>query len=78
MTFCQPGPGAFEVVPDSQLVVARHASKNNSSKYTINGRQSSFTEVRALLKGKGIDLNHKRFLILQVSFTKSQHPRHCC
>ena len=78
MTFCQPGPDTFEVVPDSQLVVARHASKNNSSKYTINGRQSSFTGVRALLKGRGIDLDTKRFLILQVSITKLQHPRHCC
>lgn len=62
----QPGPDAYEVVPDSQLVVARHAYKNNSSRYTINGRNSTFTEVTTLLKGRGIDLDHKRFLILQV------------
>ncbi|KAJ7262256.1 RecF/RecN/SMC [Mycena haematopus] len=60
-----PGPDAFEVVPDSQLVVTRTASKNNSSRYTINRRASNFTEVQALLKGRGIDLDHKRFLILQ-------------
>ncbi|TDL26418.1 hypothetical protein BD410DRAFT_783474 [Rickenella mellea] len=60
-----PGPDAYEVVPNSQLVVARTAYKSNSSKYTINGRTSSFTEVTTLLKGRGIDLDHKRFLILQ-------------
>ncbi|KAG7097670.1 hypothetical protein E1B28_004996 [Marasmius oreades] len=60
-----PGPDEFEIVPESELVVARHAYKNNTSKYMINGRQSSFTEVQTLLKGRGIDLDHKRFLILQ-------------
>ncbi|KAJ6609837.1 RecF/RecN/SMC [Mycena sp. CBHHK59/15] len=60
-----PGPDAFEVVPDSQLVVTRSASKNNSSRYTINRCTSTFTEVQTLLKGRGIDLDHKRFLILQ-------------
>lgn len=59
-----PGGGS-EVVPDSQLVVSRRAFKNNSSKYYINGRTSDFTTVTTLLKGKGIDLDHKRFLILQ-------------
>ena len=52
-------------MPDSQLVVTRTAYKNNSSKYTINGRQSNYKEVQALLKGRGIDLDHNRFLILQ-------------
>ncbi|KAJ7072399.1 RecF/RecN/SMC [Mycena amicta] len=60
-----PGPDDFEVVPDSQLIVARSASKGNNSRYTINGRTSTFTEVQTLLKGRGIDLDHKRFLILQ-------------
>lgn len=32
----------------------------------INGKTSNFTEVTTLLKGRGIDLQHKRFLILQV------------
>ncbi|KAF8640540.1 hypothetical protein AX17_000202 [Amanita inopinata Kibby_2008] len=60
-----PGPDAFEVVPDSNLVVARQAFKSNASRYTINGRASNYTEVQTLLKGRGIDLDHKRFLILQ-------------
>lgn len=64
-TPAQPGPDSFELVPDSQLVVTRTAYKNNSSKYTINGRQSNYKEVQALLKGRGIDLDHNRFLILQ-------------
>ncbi|KAG8889575.1 hypothetical protein FRC00_014475, partial [Tulasnella sp. 408] len=60
-----PGPDAYKVVPDSKLVVARSAFRNNSSIYTINGNRSNFTEVTTLLKDRGIDLDHKRFLILQ-------------
>ncbi|RPD64655.1 RecF/RecN/SMC protein [Lentinus tigrinus ALCF2SS1-7] len=60
-----PGPNEFEVVPDSNLVVTRTAYKNNSSKYYINGRASNYGEVQKLLKGRGIDLDHNRFLILQ-------------
>ncbi|KAH8094744.1 RecF/RecN/SMC [Cristinia sonorae] len=60
-----PGPDAYETVLGSQLIVTRTAYKNNSSRYTINGRQSSYKEVQALLKGRGIDLDHNRFLILQ-------------
>ncbi|KAM0751211.1 RecF/RecN/SMC protein [Meredithblackwellia eburnea MCA 4105] len=60
-----PGYDNFEVVPGSQLVVARTAYRNNSSRYTINGKTSSFTEVTTLLKDRGIDLQHNRFLILQ-------------
>ena len=59
-----PG-GAHEVIPDSQLVVSRKAFKNNSSNYYLNGRTTNFTAVTTLLKEKGIDLDHKRFLILQ-------------
>ena len=62
----QPGPDAFTIVPDSTLAVARTAYKNNSSKYAINGRASNYKEVQTLLKGRGIDLDHNRFLILQV------------
>ncbi|GAB7332705.1 hypothetical protein MBLNU13_g04451t1 [Cladosporium sp. NU13] len=57
--------GTSTVVPNSQIVIARRAFKNNSSKYYINGRTSDFTTVTTLLKGKGVDLDHKRFLILQ-------------
>ncbi|WPG98120.1 Hypothetical protein R9X50_00090600 [Acrodontium crateriforme] len=57
--------GGHTVVPDSQLIISRRAFKNNSSKYYINGRESSFTIVTTLLKDKGVDLDHKRFLILQ-------------
>lgn len=59
-----PG-GRREVVPNSQLVVSRRAFRNNSSKYYINGRESTFTIVTTMLKEKDVDLDHKRFLILQ-------------
>ena len=57
--------GAHEVIPDSHMVVSRKAFKNNSSTYYLNGRTSNFTAITTLLKDKGIDLDHKRFLILQ-------------
>ncbi|EEA18598.1 nuclear condensin complex subunit Smc4, putative [Talaromyces marneffei ATCC 18224] len=75
LTFCEvevhfqeimdlPG-GAHKVVPDSQLVVSRRAFKNNSSKYYMNKKETNFTTVTTFLKDRGIDLDHKRFLILQ-------------
>ncbi|KAI0379535.1 nuclear condensin complex subunit Smc4 [Hypomontagnella monticulosa] len=59
-----PG-GGTEVIPNSQLIISRKAFKNNSSKYYINGGESNFTTVTTLLRDRGIDLDHKRFLILQ-------------
>ncbi|KAF1920585.1 RecF/RecN/SMC [Ampelomyces quisqualis] len=57
--------GGHEVIPNSQLVISRRAFKNNSSKYYINRKESTFTIVTTLLKDRGVDLDHKRFLILQ-------------
>ncbi|KAK5662559.1 hypothetical protein OQA88_8471 [Cercophora sp. LCS_1] len=59
-----PG-GAPEVIPNSDLVISRKAFKNNSSQYYINGKTSNFTTVTTLLRDRGVDLDHKRFLILQ-------------
>lgn len=53
------------ILPNSDLVISRRAFKNNSSKYFLNDRESNFTEVTTLLRNRGIDLDHKRFLILQ-------------
>ncbi|KAH3679832.1 hypothetical protein WICPIJ_008494 [Wickerhamomyces pijperi] len=53
------------VIEGSELVVTRRAFRNNSSKYYINNKESNYTQVTTLLKEKGIDLDHKRFLILQ-------------
>ncbi|KAL7924826.1 RecF/RecN/SMC N terminal domain-containing protein [Trichoderma austrokoningii] len=60
----QPG-GGHEIIPDSELIISRKVFKNNSSKYYINGKESSFTIVTTLLRDRGVDLDHKRFLILQ-------------
>ena len=59
-----PG-GGHEVIPDSNLIISRKAFKNNSSDYFMNGKKTNFTTVTNLLKDRGIDLDHKRFLILQ-------------
>ncbi|EFA80589.1 structural maintenance of chromosome protein [Heterostelium album PN500] len=55
----------YEVVDGTELVVTRTANKKNESHYYINGEKSSFTAVTELLKGRGIDLDNNRFLILQ-------------
>ncbi|KAK5995446.1 Structural maintenance of chromosomes protein 4 [Cladobotryum mycophilum] len=60
----QPG-GDSVVVPNSELIISRRAFRNNSSKYYINNKESNFTTVTTLLRDRGVDLDHKRFLILQ-------------
>ncbi|KAK7266391.1 hypothetical protein RIF29_19035 [Crotalaria pallida] len=57
--------GAYEAIPGSDFVITRVAFRDNSSKYYINDRLSNFTEVTQKLKGKGVDLDNNRFLILQ-------------
>ncbi|KAK1147400.1 Structural maintenance of chromosomes protein 4 [Aspergillus melleus] len=57
--------GLHDIVPDSQLIISRKAFKNNTSKYYMNGKETNFTAVTGLLRDRGIDLDHKRFLILQ-------------
>eukprot|EP00743_Colponemidia_sp_Colp-15_P004444 GILK01004794.1.p1 GENE.GILK01004794.1~~GILK01004794.1.p1 ORF type:complete len:1385 (-),score=418.54 GILK01004794.1:245-4204(-) len=59
------GEDEYQVVQNSQFVVTREALKNNQSKYYINGKSSTFTEVTEMLNKRGIDLIHNRFLILQ-------------
>ena len=62
----QPGD-EFEIVPNSQFVVSRTARKDGSSDYYVDGKKKTFKEVGTLLRQSGIDLDHNRFLILQVS-----------
>ena len=64
-TNCSKPGGKHEVLLNSTLIISRKAFKNNASKYYIDMRESNFTDVTSLLKGKGVDLDHKRFLILQ-------------
>ncbi|RKP30981.1 RecF/RecN/SMC protein [Metschnikowia bicuspidata] len=52
-------------VSGSELVIGRRAFKTNGSQYYINGASSTYTEVTGFLRAQGIDLDHKRFLILQ-------------
>ena len=55
----------FEVVSGSELVLTRTVHKNNTSTYKLDSRESSFEEVTATLKKRGVDLEQNRFLILQ-------------
>lgn len=58
-------PEGFRVEAGSDLVVSRVAYRNGRNIYQVNGQTQTATEVTALLKGHGIDLDHNRFLILQ-------------
>jgi len=59
------GDDDYTVVEGSEIVVSRTALRNNSSKYRVDGKEMKFKEVGALLRKRGIDLDHNRFLILQ-------------
>lgn len=59
--------GTYRTVEGSEFVIAREASRNNSSFYMIDRRRVQFKEVAALLKKHNVDLDNNRFLILQVS-----------
>ena len=52
--------------PIPRLSSQEKHSRTNASQYSINGKNSNYTEVTTMLREKGIDLDHKRFLILQV------------
>lgn len=58
--------GTYRTVEGSEFFISREAHRNNSSYYTINDRRVHFKEVAALLKKHNVDLDHNRFLILQV------------
>ena len=58
-------PDAYTVVPGSDLILSRTATKSNQSKYFINNRAATFDDIETLLATKGIDLTNNRFLILQ-------------
>lgn len=45
--------------------MAREANAQSQSVYYLNGRKTNFKELGVLLRSKGIDLDHNRFLILQ-------------
>jgi structural maintenance of chromosome 4 len=55
----------FNVVPGSEFVVTRIAYTNNTSKYIVDGKTSTYNDVGQLLRSYGIDLDNNRFLILQ-------------
>ncbi len=57
---------APQAVLNSDFVISRTAFRNNRNVYHINGNPSNQTEMTELLKSFGVDLDHKRFLILQV------------
>ena len=52
-------------MPNSSFCVSRTAFKDSTSHYEINGKRAPFKEVASLLRAKGVDLDHNRFLILQ-------------
>ena len=60
-----PDAEQYDIVPGSETVVSRVAYKNNTSKYFVDDKVSTYTDVTTRLRQYGIDLDHNRFLILQ-------------
>lgn len=58
-------PDFFEVIPGTKFTVSRQVTKSSTSRYYINNQMTDYTTVCNVLKQKGIDLDHNRFLILQ-------------
>ena len=58
-------------LPNNDIILLlRTANKDNSSFYSLNGKRAQYKEVAKLLRDKGIDLDHNRFLILQVNLAQ--------
>jgi structural maintenance of chromosome 4 len=62
----EDAPDGFTVISNSEVVVSRTAMKDNTSIYKYNGKRMVFKELATELRKLGIDLDHNRFLILQV------------
>lgn len=60
--------GTYDKVPNSEFYISRTAYADNSSFYTIAEKRVHFKEVAKLLKSHNVDLDHNRFLILQVNW----------
>ena len=45
--------------------MARRVDQNSNSTYFLNDQTTTYKEICHILRQKGIDLNHNRFLILQ-------------
>lgn len=56
----------YDIVPNSEIVISRTAFKDNSSYYELNKKKVQFKEIAKILRFYGVDLDHNRFLILQV------------
>ena len=57
--------GSYDLIPNTEIIIARTAFKNGQSFYTVNGKTVNFKEVAKILEEHNIDLLHNRFLILQ-------------
>ncbi|KAI8893503.1 RecF/RecN/SMC [Globomyces pollinis-pini] len=58
----------FEEIIDKMVpfyLLNHLGGKSESSTYQVDGKNKTYSEVQTLLKGFGVDLDHKRFLILQ-------------
>ncbi len=62
----QEDSSKFSAIPGSQFSISRTAHRSNQSDYYINDKKVSPKDVADKLKGKGIDLENNRLLILQV------------
>ena len=55
----------FQDLDSTHFTIARKVSLDSKSEYFYNDLPSSYSQITLLLREKGVDLDHKRFLILQ-------------
>ncbi|KAJ9459953.1 Structural maintenance of chromosomes protein 4 [Diplonema papillatum] len=55
----------FDPILGTELSITRSCNIDGQSHYYINNVKSTYLKVTSLLKEKGVDLDHNRFLILQ-------------
>lgn len=56
---------SYTAVPNTELIIRRVADQSSTTTYYVNNQRSTWSDVTALFKRKGIDLDNNRFLILQ-------------
>lgn len=59
------GKDNYEIIAGREFSLSREVNKSSASKYYYNGEVKLFDEIAEIVKSKGIDLKHNRFLILQ-------------
>lgn len=65
--YCNLQGEDYEIIPKTTFTLSRTAHTDDSTSYEMDGKRAKYKDVAKALRQYGIDLEHSRFLILQVS-----------